>query len=107
MAPAGFSCVNALDGKTGLEIANTRQFDLIILDIMLPGMNWMDVLIKMREKNVQTPILMLTAKGEEADLVAGLDAGADEYLAKPFRSAELIARINSLLRRSESAVPQG
>lgn len=104
LIPAGFACTNAPDGITGLQIVNDRAFDLIILDIMLPGMSGMKVLTQIRERDKQTPILMLTAKGEESDLVAGLDAGADEYLAKPFRSAELIARINVILRRGEKTI---
>lgn len=104
LAPAGFECANAPDGKTGLQMVDDAAFDLIILDIMLPGINGMEVLTKIRNRDKKTPILMLTAKGEESDLVAGLDAGADEYLAKPFRSAELIARINAALRRSDKAI---
>lgn len=96
----GFDVKSAIDGKKGLELASTESFDIIILDVMLPKKNGYDVCRDLRQKNVQTPILMLTAKGETLDKVLGLKLGADDYLTKPFEVIELLARIEALLRRS-------
>ena len=98
----GFEVTSARDGKTGFEIAEATNFDLIILDLMLPKMNGYDVCRDLRRKGNQTPILMLTAKGETIDKVLGLKLGADDYLTKPFEVLELLARIEALLRRSSS-----
>jgi two-component system alkaline phosphatase synthesis response regulator PhoP len=98
----GFHVTPARDGKTGFEIAATYNFDLIILDLMLPKMNGYDVCRDLRRKGNQTPILMLTAKGETIDKVLGLKLGADDYLTKPFEVIELLARIEALLRRSSA-----
>jgi DNA-binding response OmpR family regulator len=92
------------DGSGGLQTLLHESFDLVILDVMLPQMSGFDVLRKTREKGIRTPILMLTAKGEEIDKVLGLEMGADDYVTKPFSLRELIARVNALLRR---AVPTG
>ena len=92
------------DGNSGLQTLLRESFDLVILDVMLPKMSGFDVVRKSREKGVRTPILMLTAKGEEIDKVLGLELGADDYVTKPFSLRELIARVNALLRR---AVPAG
>jgi len=92
------------DGASGLQTLLSVAFDLIILDVMLPKMSGFDIVRKSREKGVRTPILMLTAKGEEIDKVLGLELGADDYMTKPFGLHELIARINALLRR---ATPHG
>ncbi len=89
----------AATGATGEEQALSESYDLIIMDILLPGKNGIDVLKSIREEGVQAPVLILTALGEVPDRVAGLDAGADDYLAKPFAVAELRARVRSLLRR--------
>jgi DNA-binding response OmpR family regulator len=89
----------ALDGEIGLEQALTEEYDLVILDILLPGMNGVDVLKELRETGAKVPVLMLTAKDKTQDKVTGLDAGADDYLTKPFATPELLARIRSLLRR--------
>jgi DNA-binding response OmpR family regulator len=92
------------EGGTGLQMLLRETFDLAILDVMLPQMSGFDIVRKAREKGIRTPILMLTAKGEEIDKVLGLELGADDYVTKPFSLRELIARINALLRR---AVPSG
>jgi DNA-binding response OmpR family regulator len=89
------------DGVDGLKRAGSGEFDLIILDCMLPKKDGLAVLHELRESGNQIPILMLTAKAETADVVSGLDAGADDYLAKPFAFAELQARVRALIRRSE------
>ncbi len=88
------------DGKKGLDMIRDRQFDLILLDVMLPGMSGFDVCKKVRSEGVTTPIMMLTAKGEEVDKVLGLEFGADDYITKPFGLRELLARVKAVLRRS-------
>ena len=98
----GFEVVAARDGKEGFDLASASGFDLMILDLMLPKMNGNDVCRDLRRKGIQTPILMLTAKGETIDKVLGLKLGADDYLTKPFEVMELLARIEALLRRSSS-----
>ena len=89
------------NGNDALSYIQAGPYEVIVLDIMMPGMNGLEVLAKIRENNIKTPVLMLTAKAELEDRVAGLDAGADDYLAKPFASSELIARVKALGRRSE------
>jgi two-component system alkaline phosphatase synthesis response regulator PhoP len=96
----GFEVRSAADGTSGLELALSEGFDLIILDVMLPKKNGYDVCRDLRQKNVDTPVLMLTAKGETIDKVLGLKLGADDYLTKPFEVLELLARIEALLRRA-------
>lgn len=96
----GFDVVSAADGKKGFELASDLPFDLIILDVMLPKKNGHDVARDLRQQGTQTPILMLTAKGETIDKVLGLKLGADDYLTKPFEMIELLARVEALLRRS-------
>ena len=94
------------DGAQGLEAALHEQFDGIVLDIMLPTMNGLDICRELRKNNVFTPILMLTARGQVTDKVVGLKLGADDYLTKPFDTMELLARIEALLRRFEqSTIP--
>lgn len=88
------------DGPSGLAAALADEYDVIILDRMLPGgMDGLDICVKLRENSVKTPILLLTAKGQIRDRVAGLNAGADDYLIKPFSFEELLARVRALLRR--------
>jgi DNA-binding response OmpR family regulator len=89
------------DGRRGFELARDEQFDLIILDIMLPGLNGMEICRKIRQANRQVPILMLTARSEEIDKVMGLETGADDYLTKPFSIREFIARVKVIFRRNE------
>ncbi|MGI8642275.1 MAG: response regulator transcription factor [Pyrinomonadaceae bacterium] len=96
----GFDVKTATDGETGFSLALDENFDLIILDVMLPKKNGLDVCRDLRQKGISTPILMLTAKGETIDKVLGLKLGADDYLTKPFEIIELTARIEALLRRS-------
>jgi two-component system alkaline phosphatase synthesis response regulator PhoP len=106
----GFEVISAPDGQQGLDAAVTGDFDLIILDVMLPKKNGYDVCRDLRQKGISTPILMLTAKGETIDKVLGLKLGADDYLTKPFEVIELLARIEALLRRSplqSDSVPNG
>jgi two-component system alkaline phosphatase synthesis response regulator PhoP len=100
----GFDVVSAADGKTGFEMAQAENYDLIILDVMLPKKNGYDVARDLRQKGVSKPILMLTAKGETIDKVLGLKLGADDYLTKPFEVIELLARVEALLRRSPVSV---
>jgi len=88
-------------GKEGLEYALSKKFDLIILDIMLPDMNGVEICRRIRSEKNMTPILMLTARSEEVDKIIGLETGADDYLTKPFSIRELMARIKAILRRSE------
>lgn len=88
------------DGVDGLHLARDKSFDAILLDVMLPGIDGFEILRRLREDNVNTPILMLTAKGSTEDKIEGLDLGADDYLPKPFSFDELAARLRALLRRS-------
>jgi DNA-binding response OmpR family regulator len=94
----------ALDGTTGLEMATKMDFQLIILDIMLPGINGIEVCRRLRQANQQAAILMLTALGTTENIVVGLDSGADDYMVKPFSLAELNARIRTLARRNTALV---
>ncbi len=96
----GYTVETALDGRSGLEQAKKKQFDLILLDVMLPEKNGFDVCRDLRKSGIMTPILMLTARGQLDDKVTGLKLGADDYLTKPFEAPELIARIEAHLRRS-------
>ncbi len=89
------------NGNDAWNYIQAGPYEVIVLDIMMPGLNGLEVLAKLRANDIKTPVLMLTAKGELEDRVAGLDAGADDYLPKPFASAELIARVKALGRRSE------
>lgn len=95
-------CVDySYDGADGLDNALSGIYDVIILDIMLPKMDGISVLSEIRRNNINTPVLMLTARSEIEDKITGLDNGADDYLTKPFNSKELLARIRALLRRKE------
>jgi DNA-binding response OmpR family regulator len=95
----GYSVDTAYDGEEGHFSATTGQYDLIILDIMLPKMDGIGLCRKLREEKILTPLLMLTARDTIKDKVAGLDSGADDYLIKPFAFEELLARIRALLRK--------
>lgn len=94
----------AFSGTDGFDFAFSEDYDLIILDLMLPGMDGMEVCRKLREQKNHTPILMLTAKGQVRDKVEGLDCGADDYLTKPFAFEELLARIRALVRRPKESI---
>lgn len=97
----GYAVLTAYDGQAGLELARTRKPDLILLDLMLPKFNGFDVCKSLRDDGDTVPILMLTAREEEADKVRGLELGADDYITKPFSIRELMARIKSNIRRSD------
>jgi len=101
----GFDVVIASTGPEGVERARTRDADLIILDLMLPGFDGFRVIRELRDGGIATPILVLTARGEEADKVRGLRLGADDYVTKPFGAMELLARVDALLRRSRLSAP--
>ena len=97
----GYQVQVAEDGRQGLELFQEGQWDLILLDIMLPGINGLEVLRRIRKLS-SVPVILLTARGDTLDKVSGLDAGADDYLSKPFAIEELLARIRSLLRRKNA-----
>src|SRR5690349_4075925 len=95
-----YDVLTAPDGETGYTLAKEKNPDVILLDVMLPGMNGFEVSRRLRAEGIQIPILMLTARSEEDDRVAGLDFGADDYVSKPFSVRELSARVRALLRRA-------
>ncbi len=101
----GYRVTVAVDGPGGLARALEEELDAIILDVMLPGMSGFQVCAELRRRGRRLPVLMLTARGQVEDRVAGLDSGADDYLVKPFSPAELLARLRALLRRVENATP--
>jgi two-component system, OmpR family, response regulator len=92
------------DGDEGYDMAAVEPYDVIVLDIMLPGMDGIELCRKLREEKIQTPILMLTAKGQLEDKLVGFNAGTDDYLTKPFAFAELLVRIKALARRPQSSI---
>ncbi len=92
------------DGIEGYDLASSEQFDVIVLDIMLPGLDGIEICMKLREQQIHTPILMLTAKSQIEDKVVGFNSGADDYLTKPFAFAELLVRIKALTRRPQSSI---
>ncbi len=96
----GYAVQSCTDGDSGLEAASRADFDAIILDLMLPGLGGFEICRQLRHSGVDTPILMLTARGQVVDKVVGLQLGADDYVTKPFDMAELLARLSALLRRS-------
>jgi len=98
----GYEVASATDGPSGLSMAENNAYELIILDIMLPGMNGFEVCKRLRQASVTTPILILTAKSQEIDKVLGLELGADDYVTKPFGRRELLARVKAILRRGAS-----
>jgi len=95
----GYAVRSAMDGETGLELARTEKPDLLVVDVMLPRMDGLQVVREVRRLDPEVPVLILSAKGQETDKVAGLQLGADDYLVKPFGLKELLARIDALLRR--------
>ncbi|WP_020007008.1 response regulator transcription factor [Salinicoccus albus] len=103
---SGYNVVTAEDGRQGLDLALSEKPDLIVLDLMLPGMDGMDVCKTLRQEKMNTPILMLTAKDEEFDKILGLELGADDYMTKPFSPREVVARAKAILRRSQIEVPE-
>lgn len=96
----GFDVVFATDGPSGLAQAKSGKFDLILLDVMLPGMNGFDICSAIRQRDRQQPIIMLTARNTDEDIVQGLALGADDYVSKPFSVAQLVLRVQAVLRRS-------
>ncbi len=102
LAQESYSVDVASNGKRALELALSEPYDLIILDLLLPGLDGISVLRELRRQHVAAPVLILTARKEVEDRVSGLDAGADDYLVKPFAFAELLARVRALLRRQGS-----
>ena len=101
-----FSADGVSNGKEALEYALTGEYDGLVLDIMMPGMDGIEVLKALRKENITTPALFLTARTEVSQRVDGLDAGADDYLPKPFSTAELLARVRAMLRRKENYTPE-
>ena len=99
---AGHDVIVSHDGKAGLELALSNPYDLVILDLLLPGVDGLEICRRMRAASSYTPILMLTAKSTELDRVLGLEIGADDYLTKPFAIRELLARVKALFRREEA-----
>lgn len=106
LVEAGYETDVAYDGQIGLRLAKSGSYDLIVLDVNLPLLNGLELCKQLREKDELTPVLMLTALGMSDDIVAGLEAGADDYLPKPFRFNELYARIKALTRRRRVQMPQ-
>jgi DNA-binding response OmpR family regulator len=105
LVEAGYEADVAYDGQIGLRLAQTGQYDMILLDVNLPIINGLELCKRLRERDESTPVLMLTALGMSDDIVAGLEAGADDYLPKPFKFNELYARIKALTRRRKITVP--
>ncbi|MDP9440287.1 MAG: response regulator, partial [Actinomycetota bacterium] len=101
----GHAVVSAADGEEALELFRTSDPDLVVLDLMLPKVSGLEVCRRMQAER-RVPLIMLTARGEEADRVLGLDAGADDYVVKPFRPRELMARVSVLLRETEARAGQ-
>jgi len=99
----GFSVLTALNGEDGLALFNRKNPDLVILDLMLPGIPGLDLFRKMRDTKPDVPVIMLTSRAEEIDRVLGLELGADDYVTKPFSARELAARVKTILRRAEAA----
>ena len=101
----GYEISIAEDGEKGLKMIRENQYNLVILDVMMPKISGLDVCKTIRKEGVQTPVILLTAKGEEIDKVLGLELGADDYVTKPFSLRELLARIKAILRRGDSSIP--
>ncbi len=101
----GYEILTARDGAEGLKAAQTRAPDIVLLDIMLPGMNGLDVLKELRQTG-NAPVIMLTARGQDSDRIVGLELGADDYVPKPFNPRELLARVRAVLRRAEVSPAQ-
>ena len=98
----GYDLDTAEEGKTGLEKIRSQRYDLVLLDVMLPNISGFDICKTIRKEGINTPVILLTARGEEIDKVRGLELGADDYITKPFSLRELIARVKAVLRRTEA-----
>lgn len=101
MDESGYSTTLAFDGRGGLEAAQSSEFDVLVLDVMLPGLDGISIVRRLRQKRIGTPILLLTARDTPDDISTGLDAGADDYLTKPFSFKVLLARLRALARRRQ------
>lgn len=106
MEKAGYETEVAYDGNEAITMAMTNQYDLIILDVMLPGVDGLEVCKTLRQNKVETPILILTAREDEFDKVLGLELGADDYITKPFSPREIVARVKAILRRARRPLPE-
>lgn len=104
LAREGYAIESSGDGESALERAAAGAFDLVLLDVMLPRMNGFDVLRELRRRSIETPVIMLTARGQTVDKVVGLKLGADDYVTKPFEMVELLARIEAKLRRAPATI---
>lgn len=102
----GYVADVAYDGEEGFDLASEKVYDVVLMDLMLPKMDGVEVCKKLRAENIHTPILMLTARGQLEDKVGGLNSGADDYMVKPFAFAELVARIKALTRRPKKTVDE-
>src|SRR3954471_6669977 len=102
LSQAGFEVLIAMDGEEGKRLAEAESLDFILLDLMLPKLDGMEVCKQLRQQKIMTPILMLTAKEDEFDKILGLELGADDYMVKPFSPREVIARVKAILRRTQS-----
>lgn len=103
----GHTVTAAADGHEGRAALRTQRFDLVVLDVMLPGPSGLELLRELRQRDADTPVLLLTARGEEGDKVLGLELGADDYVSKPFSLRELLARVKAMLRRRERPAAAG
>ncbi len=101
----GYVVDMAEDGRRGLDLIKTKEYDIVLLDLMIPEIDGLEVLKRARQEEIETPVLIITAKSTKEDVIKGLDTGSDDYLTKPFSFDELLARIRALLRRSRKAVP--
>ena len=106
MAEAGYFADTAHNGEDGLRYGMCGLYDVIILDIMLPGKNGFEVVKELRDRQISTPVIMLTARDDVKDKISGLDSGADDYMTKPFVPEELLARIRALARRQGGLLPE-
>src|SRR5262245_53395114 len=103
LAREGYTVESSADGESGLERASAEAFDLILLDVMLPRLGGFEVMRELRRRGIDTPVIMVTARGQVVDKVVGLKLGADDYVTKPFEMVELLARIEAQLRRAPAA----
>ncbi len=101
----GYEVESSMDGQEGLDMALTRSYDMILLDLMLPSKDGMDICREIRQEKIEVPIIMLTAKDTEIDKILGLEIGADDYITKPFSPREVIARMKAIFRRYKQADP--
>src|SRR5699024_3669948 len=106
MEKTGYETDVAYDGNEAITMAMTNQYDLISLEVMLPGVDGLEVCKTLRQNKVETPILILTAREDEFDKVLGLELGADDYITKPFSPREIVARVKAILRRARQPVPE-